>query len=212
MNIIYTDSGELQNCPAAVDMETGDLLVNLDVWDKYTEAEKQFIIGHELGHFKLDTDSEIRADEYSLKRNFGKIRKSLKSSFTALEKTNVRNEERWDALYENALQIDAENGNDRAAQELKKIHYKTKKTQTMRTIPGQITYINKDYFTGRNYYRADGDEGMEVDNDGIVTPPVIDRPRRGHATNGITIGDYYMSFTNLLLVAIAIILIVKLKN
>ena len=107
MNIIYTDSGELQNCPAAVDMETGDLLVNLDVWDKYTEAEKQFIIGHELGHFKLDTDSEIRSDEYSLKRNFGKIRKSLKSSFTALEKTNVRDENRWDALYENALQIDA---------------------------------------------------------------------------------------------------------
>ena len=120
MRIIYTDSGELQSCPAAVDMETGDLLVNLDVWDQYTEAEKRFIIGHELGHYKLDTDSEIEADKYALERNFGKINKSLKSSFTALEKSNVNNEERWNALYENALEIDAEHGNDLAANELKK--------------------------------------------------------------------------------------------
>lgn len=211
MRIIYTDSGELQSCPAAVDMETGDLLVNLDVWDQYTEAEKRFITGHELGHYKLDTDSEIEADKYALERNFGKINKSLKSSFTALEKSNVNNEERWNALYENALEIDAEHGNDLAANELKKIHYKNKKqAKIMRTIPGQITYIQPDDYRSairNNFCREDGGEGE-------VTPPVVieqGNQRRGHLTNGVNLGNFYMSFTNILLLVIAVILIVKLR-
>ena len=209
---VYTDSRELQDCPAAVDMETGDIYINLDVWDRYTEAEKQFILGHELGHYMLDTDDEEEADQYALQRNFGKVRKSLKSSFTALEKAGVNNEERWGELYENALEIDADNGNDRAAAELKKIKYKTKKTsETMRNIPGQITYIQPDYPLMNNFCRADGDEGGEPQDP--QTPPYIPNAGEGLGLRrqGVQVGSLFLKVTDIILIAIGIILLVKLN-
>ena len=208
----YTDSSELQDCPAAVDMETGDIWINTDVWNRYTEAEKRFIIGHELGHYELPTDCETEADEYALQKNFGQIKDSLRSSFTALEKTNVKNEKRWAELYENALEIDAEHGNDRAAQELEQIKYKQQKSNTMRNIPGQITYIKNQPLRGFCY--ADGEEEAEQEvannlyNSNLSGEGPIDCLRNG---KGITVGGVHLSTTDIILVAIAVILLIKLK-
>lgn len=214
--LFETDSARLQNCPAEVDMETGDIWINTDVWDGYTEAEKRFILQHEAGHFALQTSSELEADAYALEQNFGQIRDSLRSSFTALDKADVNNEARWNALYFNALEIDARNGNTRAAKELKNLsNNQMKKQNKMRTTPGQITYIQPETlapqtrnYQARNYnlrFRADGGEGADTDT------TTTRKTQKQHMTNGITVGGMYFSFTNIMLVAIAIILLVKIN-
>ena len=213
--LFETDSSRLQNCPAEVDMVTGDIYINTDVWDGYTEAEKRFIIGHESGHYALQTGSEQEADAYALEQNFGQIRDSLRSSFTALDKADVENEARWNALYINALEIDARNGNTRAANELKKLSNKPMKKQNkMRSYPGQVTYIQPAQQPAQNQmtynvrrFRADGGEGADTET------PTTGKgdPKKQLKTNGIAVGNMYFSFTNIMLVAIAIILIIKLN-
>lgn len=213
--LFETDSSRLQNCPAEVDMVTGDIYINTDVWDGYTEAEKRFIIGHESGHYALQTGSEQEADAYALEQNFGQIRDSLRSSFTALDKADVENEARWNALYITALEIDARHGNTRAANELKKLSNKPMKKQNkMRSYPGQVTYIQPAQQPAQNQrtynvrrFSADGGEGADTET------PTTGKgdPKKQLKTNGIAVGSMYFSFTNIMLVAIAIILIVKLN-
>lgn len=209
--LFETDSVRLQNCPAEVDMETGDIWINTDVWDGYTEAEKRFILQHEAGHYAMQTGSEQEADAYALEQNFGQICDSLRSSFTALDKADVNNEERWNALYINALEIDARNGNTRAANELKQLSNNQMKNQKkMRTTPGQITYIQPETLAPQTrtynvrHSRADGGEAAEPTTTKGST-------QKQHMTNGITVGGMYFSFTNIMLVAIAIILLVKIQ-
>lgn len=209
MKFIDTDKSDLQNCPAAVDMETGDVYINRDVWDDYTESEKQFIIQHEIGHYEQQTDSETLSDQYALKQNFGKVKKSLKSSFTALDKAGVKDDERYTELYREALAIDAENGNPVAAIELNNIKSvnKPKNQEKMKNRPTQITYItgntpkNKQRVTRRNFCRADGNSTESSNSQS-----------HSHKKNGIVVSDHYFSYTNILLFAIALILIIKLKK
>ena len=202
---IDTDSTELQSCPAAVDMETGDVYINRDVWDRYTEAEQRFIIEHELGHYYQQTDSETEADLYALNANFGKVYKSLKSSFTAVEKAGVDDEYRWTNLYENALQIDADNGNPDAQEELERIksinqNQLNQTVMTKRNHSSQITYIQPMVAAGR-VNSFDGQEpGLEVES-GL---------KNACRPCGITIGNCYVRLTDILLGIIAIILISKL--
>lgn len=196
---IYTDSSDLQNCPAAVDMCTGDIYINEDVWPYYTDSEKQFIIQHEMGHYRQNTDSEIESDLYALRKNFGKYHKSLKSAFTSLEKAGVRSRKRLDALYLNALSIDAENGGERAERELKRLQLSNKYKSEMKSYSkvGAVNFGTEEvrkkmgspryYLTGSN--RADGCEMKDY----------------------LRIGDTCVSYTNLLLAAISVILLFKLK-
>lgn len=213
MKFIDTDSSDLQDCPAAVDMDTGDIYINQDVWDQYTESEKQFILQHELGHYNQQTDSEEDSDLYALKQNFGKVKKSLKSSFSALEKAGVKSEKRIGSLWKNALTIDANNGNETARKELAKLNLEhfNQKSNKMRQKQGNVTFIGRpatqetetnrrQIAVRRGFCRADGDEENSENKSG-----------KKHKANGITISGYYFSFTNLLLVSIALILIFK-KN
>ncbi len=212
MKFIDTDSSDLQDCPAAVDMDTGDIYINRDVWDKYTESEKQFILQHESGHYNRQTDSEEESDLYALRQNFGKVKKSLKSSFSALEKAGVKSKKRIDSLWRNALTIDAKNGNETARKELAKLNLEhfNQKSNKMRQKQGGVTFIGRPgtVKTGkskrqiavrRGFCRADGDENNEKQGE------------KKHKCNGISISGYYFSFTNILLVTIALILIFKKK-
>ena len=201
--LIDTDSNDLQSCPAAVDMETGDVYINRDVWDRYTEAEQRFIIEHELGHYYRQTDSETEADLYALNANFGKVYRSLKSSFTAIDKAGVENPERWDSLYYNALQIDAENGNPEAQEELERIKLlnQNKLNQTVMTKRNnsQITYIQPMVAGRLNSF--DGEEPYVEEGNG----------KSACRPCGIQVGSCFVKLTDILLGIIAIILISKLN-
>lgn len=182
-------------CPASVDMQTGVIFVNKSVWDRYDRFEKNFIICHELGHYNLDTDSEYEADAYALKHVYKTAPRSLKRALLALAKIRIIDYERLDRLYKEALKLDASDGNLDAVRELEQINYfnKPKKSNIMTQ-----TTASETYFSGREnknivrlVRRADGNNG------------------KSHKKNGMMLGDFYFSFTNILLMVIVLILLLK---
>lgn len=193
----YVDAATLGTCPASVDMQTGVISINRSVWDRYDNFEKAFVIMHELGHYVLDTDSEYEADAYALKHVYRTAPRSLKRSLQTLCKIRVIDPLRLDNLYKEALKLDAADGNEIAEIELEQINQTNyfinhKNSRKMRAIPGQETYPTK-----RNR-QAD-----------VKIIRRADGAKCGHGMNGILLGDWYFSFTNILLIAIAVILLTR---
>lgn len=147
MLITYVDSRTLGSCPAAVVMDDGTIQVNADVWNQYTPFQKRFIIAHEQGHYELQTASEELADRYALRLLYGSEPKSLKQSIGTLVKMgSAIPSTRMEALYREALTIDANNNNQRAIKELNSLKPKQqiKNIKTMRQSKYNL------------YHRADG--------------------------------------------------------
>lgn len=191
VKVKYVDSSVLQRCPASVNMDTGVVSINLSVWNNYDEFEKRFVIMHEVGHYVLDTDSEYEADAYALQQVYKTAPMSLKRSLRTLCKIGVIDTTRLDRLYREALKLDAQDGNQAAAVELEEIneqYFNHQNPKTMTKNRGQVTYPQKSGIVPdvKVIRRADGS--------------------RGHGMNGLHIGDWYLSFTNLLLLAILIVL------
>ncbi|MDR3046200.1 MAG: hypothetical protein LBU51_01115 [Bacteroidales bacterium] len=88
---------------AAVDLETGVIEINRQNWNQFSPFEKKYILLHEEGHYKLQTDSEIQADLYAINRVAGIEPKSLKKSIDTLYKVGILDETRIYELYKNAL-------------------------------------------------------------------------------------------------------------
>lgn len=194
VKVNYVDAATLGRCPASVDMQTGVISINKSVWDRYDNFEKAFVIMHEVGHYVQDTDSEYEADAYALRHVYKTAPCSLKRSLRALCKIGVVDHTRLSKLYQEALKLDAADGNDIASIELERInsnYFNHQKTETMTKDRGIETYPKKrnivpDYKVIR---RADGD--------------------KGHGMNGIHLGGWYFSVTNILLAAIVVILLTK---
>lgn len=189
---------QLQNCPAEVDMATGVISINMDVWDDYDDFEKSFVIAHEVGHYVLDTDDEKEADLYALKAVYKTAPKSLRRSIQTLYRIGIVDTERMMSLYKHALSIDAQEGNQAAAIELQSIDndfnqqfYTNQKTEKEMKKPMYI------------YRRADGAEVIET---------VTETKKKGHGLNGVNLGGYYFSFTNIMLIVIAVMLFVIYKK
>lgn len=194
VRVQYVDSSSLGRCPASVNMLNGVVSINRSVWGNYDNFEKAFVIMHEVGHYVLDTDSEYEADAYALKHVYRTAPRSLKRSLQTLFKIRVIDPKRLDNLYKEALKLDAADGNQIAAIELEQINQQffNQNPKKMQKERGQETYPEKRNVTPnvRVVRRADGGE-------------------RGHGMNGLHIGDWYFSFTNLLLMAIVVILLTR---
>jgi len=145
MTVKYTtDIDFIGTSPAGIDRtdpENPVLYINPPVFDNLTPFQQKFIVEHEKGHWKLDTDSEIEADGYAFDQLAGTEFKSLKQCLKCINEIvtpeNPQYKSRYDALYIRALKWDYANGNQEAGKELQK--------------------LNIDLFMGRNLndYNAD---------------------------------------------------------
>ncbi|MDR2683957.1 MAG: hypothetical protein LBB53_01075 [Prevotellaceae bacterium] len=120
MEVIYTYG--LEDCPAAIDRKTGTMYIQPERWKALTPFQQKFVWWHELGHYHLNTDSEILADGYAFDHLAGTEFRSLKQCLECLtEILDINNktlEPRYKALMNRALQWDYEHGNERAKLEL----------------------------------------------------------------------------------------------
>ena len=75
-----------------------------------------------MGHYYLNTSSEIEADAYAFDHlagtEFRSLKQCLRSLSEVLDKNNPTLRPRYEALYRRALKWDAERGNEKAGQEL----------------------------------------------------------------------------------------------
>jgi hypothetical protein len=122
MKIIYTSN--IGSSPAAIDRARGILYINADANRKLTSFQQKFVYWHELGHYYLNTDSEIKADAYAFDHLAGTEFRSLKQCLECiteiLDKNNPTLKPRYDALLRRAYEWDAAHGNDNAQLELSK--------------------------------------------------------------------------------------------
>lgn len=107
--IKHESKNEMGYNPASVDMATGELILNKDVFYKKSKFTQKFIKEHERGHLLLDTDNEELADEYALSKLYKTEKKSLKKSIKALTEFLPDDDRRIANLYEEALKLDKKN-------------------------------------------------------------------------------------------------------
>lgn len=144
MQIEYTNNtGFMYGTPAAVSHDTGILYINSELFDKLTPFQKEFVKQHEIGHYRLQTHNEFRADRYAFNKLVGKYKRSLKQSIgtleTILDGNDTEHQKRIQSMYELALKWDAEHGNVAAAREFKRIMKKVsrgdgKNTETVQAV------------------------------------------------------------------------------
>ena len=108
----YSSIGEMEDTPAAIDRENGVLYLNPKRWFKLTPFQRKFVKLHEYGHLNLNTDSELKADEYAFNKLAGTEFRSLKQCIECLEElldeSIIGHKVRIDRMYDLALKWDKE--------------------------------------------------------------------------------------------------------
>lgn len=126
LEVRYVKGGLGRNNPARVNLDTGVVEVNANLFRHYSPLQRELVLQHEAGHVYHDTvDNEELADRYALEQVAGTVQYSLRRSVDGLleifEKANVP-EGRKKELIISALQIDAERfGNEHAKALLEEI-------------------------------------------------------------------------------------------
>lgn len=122
--MIYRYKDNMGSNPASVNIRTGVVSLNRDIWDKLTDYEKAIILLHEEGHYRLKTLDEIRADIYSIDKYLSdadtpeKRRQLINTVFKI-----VPDEERRVQFVKNLLQYDeVANANPRSTAMLRAIN------------------------------------------------------------------------------------------
>lgn len=100
--------------PARVNVQTGDIEINAARWAELTPEEREFVLQHEIGHYKLGTFNEVEADEYALSQIACKKPYSLINYLNAVSKISYQNPERVAAAQYDVLQIAAKKGSKEA--------------------------------------------------------------------------------------------------
>lgn len=205
MLITYVDGKELGTCPAAVVMDDGTIQVNADVWDRYTPYQQRFILAHEQGHYELQTSSEEQADLYALRHLHGSEPRSLRQSIETLVKMgNAIPTQRVEALYRQALAIDAAlNNNNLAKQELKILN--NKNNNNMRPSKYNL------------YHRADGGQTTEDVQATEVNEAQNNQSSRlihfiSERRPGLQIGTTFLDLNTILTMSILVVLCMIYKK
>lgn len=126
LEVRYVKGGLGRNNPARVNLDTGVVEVNANLFRHYSPLQRELVLQHEAGHVYHDTvDNEELADRYALEQVAGTVQYSLRRSVDGLleifEKANVP-EGRKKELIISALRIDAERfGNEHAKALLEEI-------------------------------------------------------------------------------------------
>lgn len=105
--------------PARTDLSTGVIEVNLEAWNLLPEYCQRFVIYHEIGHYLLQTTSEVKADDYALQKMALKEPYSLRNHIDSVYLLSRDDVHRKRHALQSVLKVAAENGNDEAINLLK---------------------------------------------------------------------------------------------
>lgn len=107
--------------PARCHVPTGRIDINRQVWDVLTPEQQQFVLQHELGHYRLQTYDEVEADGYALSRLALRKPNSLWDYVTSVRAISHDNPRRVEAAQRGALRVAARDGSAKAAELLRQL-------------------------------------------------------------------------------------------
>ena len=114
---------DLGSTPARVNRRTGTVYISKRVFEPLSERERNFVLAHEEGHYRLNTCDETKADEYAFKKYAGTEPFSLKNTLKILRDTldtenNPGHRRRLIQLQKAVLKYDAKVYGNKKAQAL----------------------------------------------------------------------------------------------
>lgn len=77
-------SENIGSTPAIVLRDTGDIILNPRIFPQLPEAYRRFVLGHEIGHYKYQSNNELVADHYAFHQIAGTFPESLKNTVRTL--------------------------------------------------------------------------------------------------------------------------------
>ena len=105
--------------PARCHIPTGRIEINQSRWDLLTPEEKDFVLQHEIGHYKQQTLDECRADNYALRQLALKKTYSLLNFVHSVRNISKNDPDRVQNATMGTLKVAADNGSTYAAALLK---------------------------------------------------------------------------------------------
>lgn len=106
--------------PARTTVATGDIEINAQRWKQLTPEEQEFVLQHEIGHYKQQTFNEVQADRYALRQLALKKPYSLINYLNAVKTISYGDPVRVAAAQYDTLQIAARQGSQQAKQLLQR--------------------------------------------------------------------------------------------
>lgn len=100
--------------PARTNVRTGEIEINAARMRQLRPDTREYVLLHEVGHYKLQTFDEVAADRYALRRMAGKKPYSLWNYFQSVNEVSYGNPERVNAARRDVLEIAAKNGSKEA--------------------------------------------------------------------------------------------------
>lgn len=173
MKILWEDSSTMGENPASVEMHNGNIILNRDVFPRYSKFTQTFIIEHEKGHYLLPTDDEEQADFYALKKVYKTTGKSLKKTMRAITDFLDESDPRVRKMYIRCLEIDArENGNKKAQNELNNL---TGDIDMSKQTGMYSPFIRQNAGGRKGRRHADGEEIIDTPEELIIETPAVDK-------------------------------------
>lgn len=106
--------------PARTNVATGDIEINAQRWTQLTPEEREFVLQHEIGHYKQHTFNEVQADRYALRQLALKKPYSLINYLNAVSNISYCDPVRVKAAQLDTLHIAAQQGSQEAKQLLRR--------------------------------------------------------------------------------------------
>ena len=100
--------------PARTNVRTGEIEINASRMRQLRPETREYVLLHEVGHYKLKTFDEVAADRYALQHLAGKKPYSLWNYYQSVNEVSYGNQERVTAARRDVLQIAANNGSKEA--------------------------------------------------------------------------------------------------
>ncbi len=102
--------------PARTNVQTGEIEINAKRWNELSRETQEYVMLHEIGHYKEKSFDEVVADRYALRHLALKKPYSLWNYYQSVNEVSYGNPVRMAAARQDTLRIAAENGSEEAKQ------------------------------------------------------------------------------------------------
>ena len=202
--------------PAFCNKQSGELYINVPIYAKFNQNERYYILLHELGHIVLNTNDELKADEYAstiyLKKGYS-LTDSVKALGHALKYNKNEDYIRTLRQFERAKKYDLEiNGHDNKTQmEIPNLNFSSMDGDSSESIISKIVNGSNSLLNGVNTL-----SGINKD-DNIFIPDKKTSPEEATEEDTTTVKKknnnwLYIGIASIVIIILIAVIIIKTKK
>ena len=211
----YGDYAKINTSPAFCNRQTGELYINVPVYSKFNQNERYYILLHELGHIVLNTNDELKADEYAstiyLKKGYS-LTDSVKALGHALKYNKQEDYIRTLKQFERAKKYDFEiNGHDnKIDMEIPNLNFSSMDGDSSQSIISKIVTGSNSLLNGINTLSGiKKDDSIFIPNQKTTTSESTEEKETTVKKNNNWL---YIGIASVIVVILIIVIVIKTKK